>query len=238
MTLFACGGEPFHGLGQRSSDWIGEPTIPTTTTVAMTIPIVVSGETLKWFNDAIVSKSPDDPDALRREIFERGAGELIIQASRAEIVALAPEVKFPTLAPVGSQYVTSQLVFDGSGALSEDPTAGFGIWSSEPYTRSRTVAQVIVLWVAQDETGADEVSASPENVTCARFAGRATNGCEILDIGGVPVWSLKADNGRTLVWYDGVYRYELFGRPFVSVEALVEMASTFEPISQLVVIGR
>lgn len=237
LMILACGGEPFQALGQRSSDWIGEPTIPTTTTVAVTVPIVVGGEVLRWFNDSIISRSPDDLEALRREIFARGAGELIIQASRAEIASLVPDLKFPTLAPVGSQYVTSQLVFEGSGALSEDPIAGFGIWSSEPYTRSRSVAQVVVLWVSRDEPGADDISANPDSVTCARFAGRATNGCEILTIGDVPVWSLKADNGRTLIWYDGIYRYEMFGRPFVSPEALKEMASTFEPIGQLTVAG-
>ena len=30
------------------------------------------------------------------------------------------------------------------------------------------------------------------------------------------VWSLEASNGTTMVWFDGDYRYELFGRSYVA----------------------
>ena len=46
--------------------------------------------------------------------------------------------------------MTSQLVFDERGDLADDPVAAFGIWSSEPYTRSRSVAQMIIMSVSVD----------------------------------------------------------------------------------------
>jgi len=84
-----------------------------------------------------------------------------------------------------------------------------------------------------DEAGAAELADNPTSFSCAHFADRATNGCDLLDRAGVSVWVLKADNGSTLVWYDGVYRYELFGRTFVPVGALAEMVPTFVPLVEL-----
>ncbi|MCZ6662521.1 MAG: hypothetical protein O6951_06300 [Actinobacteria bacterium] len=230
-ALAACGDAPFESLGEASANWISEPTVIVTTTVPVTVPVVIGSSLLKWFNDTIVTIALDDQEALLSEIFARRGGELIVQVSRAEISTLLPEVKFPAVAPSLGEYVTSQVVFNGTGALSNDPTVGFGIWSSEPYTRSRSVAQIVVLQVATDQAGATEVSESAAEISCARFADRTTVSCEILDLDGVPVWSLLADNGQTLVWYDEIYRYELFGRTFVPVEALIEMVPTFTPLS-------
>ena len=230
-VLAACGDAPFESLGEASPNWISEPTVIVTTTVPVTVPVVIGAGLLKWFNDTIVTIALDDQEALLSEIFARRGGELIVQVSRAEISTLLPEVKFPAVAPSLGEYVTSQVVFSGTGALSNDPTVGFGIWSSEPYTRSRSVAQIVVLQVATDQAGATEVSESGAQISCARFADRTTVSCEILDLDGVPVWSLLADNGQTLVWYDEIYRYELFGRTFVPVEALIEMVPTFTPLS-------
>jgi hypothetical protein len=47
------------------------------------------------------------------------------------------------------------------------------------------------------------------------------------------VWSLEASNGTTLVWFDGDYRYELFGRTFVAVAALQEMVNDLVPLADL-----
>lgn len=33
-----------------------------------------------------------------------------------------------------------------------------------------------------------------------------------------------------MVWFDGNYRYEMFGRPFVAVEALRQSATSMAPI--------
>lgn len=232
-SLAACGEAPLTGLGQKSSDWIAEPTITTTTTVPVTIPVVVSSERLKWFNDTIVTDSLGDPEALRQEIFRRRGGDLIVQTSRAEIATLVPNLKFPSQAPYQAEYVTSQLVFEGTGEVSRDPVAGFGIWSSEPYTRSRSVAQMVTLWVSEDPEAAVEVSESGSDLSCARFATRAATSCEIIEVGETPVWLLRADNGRTLIWFDGVHRYEMFGRSFVSLDALRRMVPDMTSIVEV-----
>lgn len=233
VTLAACGDAPLGALGQRSSDWLGEPTITTTSTVPSTVPVVVDARVLKWFNDQLGGQFLDDPEALKTAIFARRGGDLFIQASRAEIVALLPEVQFPSSTPYLSEYVTSQLVFDERGDLADDPVAAFGIWSSEPYTRSRSVAQMIVLNVSIDpETAAEVASAGADN-SCERFGDRTTEVCAVATVSGRPVWSLEAGNGTTMIWFDTQYRYELFGRSYVTAEALQRMVLDPLPLSEL-----
>jgi len=232
--LVACGEAPFASLGRRSSEWISEPTIITTTTVPITVPSVIGSDILKWFNDTIVTTAPlDDPVAVEDEIFDRRAGDLFIQASRAEVISLLPELRFPATAPFLAEYVTSQVVFDNNGELSSDPVATFGIWSSEPYTRSRSVAQMAVLEVASDPEASTAVQEPDADLSCARFADRTTEACESLSIEGMPAWSLTADNGTTLVWFEGTYRYELFGRTFVPMSTLQQMAVASIPLAEL-----
>ncbi len=232
-VLTACGDAPFASLGRRSSEWIGEPTILTTTTVATTVPIVVGADILKWFNDGLGGEFLDDPEALKVAVFARRGGDLFIQASRAEIVALLPDIKFPSSTPYLSEYVTSQLVFNETGELADDPVAAFGIWSSEPYTRSRSVAQMIIMRVSADALAAAEVAAPGADISCERFADRTTEVCAVSTIGDRPVWSLEASNGTTLVFYDGDYRYELFGRSYVATAALEEIVVDLVPLSEL-----
>lgn len=233
VLLSACGDAPFGSLGQRSSGWIGEPTVVTTTTVPITVPIVIGSDILKWFNDEISSELPDDPEAVKDAIFERRGGDLFVQASRAEIAALVPDIKFPSSTPYLSEYVTSQIVFDNDGNLSADPVAAFGIWSSEPYTRSRSVAQLIILRISVDAAAAAEVAEPGAEISCARFSDRTTEVCAVTTVEGIPVWSLAASNGTTLIWFDGDYRYELFGRSFVAVAALEDMVVDLVPLADL-----
>ena len=233
VLVVACGDAPLASVGQKSSEWINQPTIPTTTTVLVTVPVVVDSETVMWFNDSIVSESLEDPGALVQEIFRRRGGDLIIQSSKAEMETLLPDLKFPSVVPYLAQYVTSQIVFDTSAQLSDDPVAGFGLWSSEPYTRSRSVAQMVVLWVSFDEEAAGELAESGEDASCARFSGSSAQSCEIRQIGDRTVWLLHADNGNTMVWIDGSFRYELFGRTFVPVSTLERMIPSFVPIGEL-----
>jgi hypothetical protein len=233
ILLVACGDAPLGAMGRRSSDWIGEPTVLTTTTVPTTVPLVISSAVLKWFNDDIGGELLDDPEALQEAIFDRRAGDLFVQASRAEIVALVPDIEFPSSTPYLSEYVTSQIVFDNDGNLSADPIATFGIWSSEPYTRSRSVAQMIVLRVSRDPEAAAEVATPGAEISCARFADRTTEVCGVTTVEGVPIWSLEASNGTTLVRFDGDYRYELFGRSFVAGKALEQMALSLSPLADV-----
>lgn len=233
LSLTACGDAPFASLGRRSSDWIGEPTVVTTTTLATTVPIVVGAEILKWYNDGLGGEFLDDPEALKVAIFARRGGDLFVQASRAEIVALIPEIKFPSSTPYLSEYVTSQLVFDETGDLEDDPVVAFGIWSSEPYTRSRSVAQMIVMQVSNDAVAAAELAEPGADTSCTRFEDRTTSTCVTGTIGGRMVWSLEASNGNTLIWYDGNHRYELFGRSYVAPAVLEAMVTDLVPLAEL-----
>lgn len=233
LFLAACGDAPLGSLGQRSSDWVGEPTIVTTSTIPTTVPVVIDARALTWFNDQLGGQFLDDPEALKTAVFARRGGDLFIQASRAEIVTLLPDIEFPSSTPYLSEYVTSQLVFDERGGLADDPVAAFGIWSSEPYTRSRSVAQMIVLSVSVDPETAAEVAAAGANNSCERFTERTTEVCAVTSGSGRPVWSLEAPNGTTMIWFDEQYRYELFGRSYVTAEALQRMVLDPVPLSEL-----
>lgn len=232
-VVVACGDAPFESLGRRSSDWIAEPTIYVTTTVAITVPIVVDSDRLEWFNDSIKSGPLADRQLLRDEIFARRGSDLIVQVNRREIAVLAPSVKFPSSSPAQAEYVTSQVVFERSGSLSDDPLLGFGLWSSEPYTRSRSVAQLAVLWVSRDALGSQEATSLEPGVSCARFSDASTTSCDLIQYEGKPVWDLRSSGGRTLVFFDGIYRYELFVRNTVSEEVLFTMVSSFTELEQL-----
>ncbi|MCZ6456505.1 MAG: hypothetical protein O6650_04570, partial [Actinobacteria bacterium] len=124
----------------------------------MTVPKSSSAAILQWSNDAIVTENLADPEALIAEVFARREGDRFIQASRAEIAAALPLVRFPADVPYGAEWVSSQLVIENSGELSDDPSAAFGIWSAEPYSRSRSVAQMAVLRIAIDKETATELA--------------------------------------------------------------------------------
>lgn len=234
FILAGCGGSPLESLGLRSSDWINEPTVPTTVAVITTSPTVINSERLQWANDEIETANLGDHDALLAEVFERREGDRFIQASRYEIVAALPETSFPGVVPNAAQWVSSQLVFDNDGSLALDPTVAFGIWSAEPYTRSRSVAQMMVLRIATDPEAADEVTSGEVESSCDRFADRTTEQCELLTIADRPTWVLDASSGATLIWFEGQYRYELFGRSFVPVAILEDMVAAMEPIGMIV----
>jgi hypothetical protein len=233
IVLTACGDTPLDSIGWRSSDWINEPTVPTTVAVVTTTPTVVSAERLLWANDEIETASLEDQGAVIQEVFGRREGDRFIQASRFEIAAALPGVAFPGLAPSGAEWVTSQLVVDNDGTVSPDPSAAFGIWSTEPYTRSRSVAQMVVMRVATDPVAAEEVASADSELSCERFAERSADQCEILTIADRPTWLLEETSGSTLIWFEGEYRYELFGRSFVPRPILREMTAGMVPLASL-----
>ena len=143
-----------------------------------------------------------------------------------------PDIGFPGIAPPGARWVSSQLVMNNDGTIATDPSAAFGIWSDEPYTRSRSVAQMAVLRVASDPEGAAALE-SEGAPSCAAFAERTTEQCEIISVADRPTWLLTGTAGSTLVWYAGPYRYELFGRSFVSLDSLVEMSEQMAPLASI-----
>ncbi len=234
VIVVACGDSPLESIGLRSSDWINEPTVPTTLTVDTTIPRIVSADSLQWANAGIANESMGELDAMLSEIFDRREGDRFIQSSPAEMVIALPDVAFPDRAPSGAEWVSSQLVFENDGTLSNEPTAAFGIWSAEPYTRSRSVAQMVVIRVSNDLEAANELATGAAEATCARFADRASDDCEIITVGSRETWLLGESGGSTLIWYDGPYRYEMFGRSFVPSRVLQEMSGAMVPLDSLI----
>ncbi|MBW3666535.1 MAG: hypothetical protein KY394_02960 [Actinobacteria bacterium] len=233
LLASACGDAPLGSVGDRSSEWINEPEVSTTTTVPVTIPVVISSDNLAWSNDDIVNDNLGDPGATVAAVFARREGDRFIQASRAEITVALPGIGFPANVPNGARWVSSQLVIEATGEVADDPSAAFGIWSAEPYTRSRSVAQMAVLRVALDPETIAELAAATEPPSCARFSDRNTDNCEIVDIGGRTIWRLQGSGGTTLIWFDDTYRYELFGRDYLQEEALLGMAEVMIPLAQL-----
>jgi hypothetical protein len=92
---------------------------------------------------------------------------------------------------------------------------------------------MIVLSVSVDPEVAAEVAAAGANNSCDRFAERTTEVCAVTTVSGRPVWSLEAGNGTTMIWFDTQYRYELFGRSYVTVDALQRMVLDPIPLSEL-----
>ncbi len=233
VLLVACGESPLLSLGNRSSNWINEPKVTTTTLPPVDAPRQVTVASLQWHNDDIANDELDDPDVVVAAVFSRRQGDRYIQASRYEIAAAVPGIEFPAIAPYGAEWVSSQLVVENSGRLSAEPSAAFGIWSAVPYTRSRSVSQLAVLRVAHDPETAAELAEPGAQFSCARFAELIADECALLDMGGRDVWKLASASGVTLIWFEGPYRYELFGRPFVPADVLESMAGETVPLGSL-----
>jgi len=236
VLLVACGA-PLRSVGERSSRWINEPQVATTAAPSATLPTSVGSGLLRWWNDGIVAENLADRDALIADVFARREGDRFIQASRAEIAAALPDVQFPAEVPYGAEWVSSQLVIENSGELSTDPSAAFGIWSAEPYTRSRSVAQMAVLLVSVDAGSGAETAESAEEATCAQFADAATETCDVTAIGGRRVWNLLSAGGTTLIWFEGGYRYQLRGRSFLSREEMEKMAAESVLLAEVSPVG-
>ncbi len=236
LVLSACGDQPLGTLGNRSSAWINEPTVPSTQPRVFEAPKPVSAEALLWANDDILNTQFDNTDEFLAEVFARRDGDSFIQSSRTEISFALPGVMFPGMLPPTAEWVSSQLIFDNDGTLSAEPTAAFGVWSAEPYTRSRSVAQMAVLRVATDPDGATSTAEDP-GAGCAQLSDQTTQRCEYVSEDSTDTWELRSAAGTTLVWFDSGFRYELFGRDFVTTSSLYEMRQSMVPLSSVPVEG-
>ena len=123
-----------------------------------------------------------------------------IQASRLEIASALPEIRFPGLIPDDVGWITSQLVFDVSAHASLDggTSAAFGLWAVEPYTVSE--GRVAVLRIGR---ATDDQQAEPFEI--------------VADV---------VDEGLSLNWVTGIYRYELFCRTILPEDVCWQMAET------------
>ncbi|CAN5753816.1 hypothetical protein BH23ACT5_BH23ACT5_22730 [soil metagenome] len=235
VALSACSDDALMDLGGRSGGWIGEVATTVTTTTTTTPVTIQPAAEAEWVNDDLGPDPGAEPDIVLSAVFGRSEGtSSFLQASRAEIVALLPDVGFPGVIPAEAGYITSQLVIESQALrLATDPTVAFGMWSVVPYSRSRTLGQVAVLNVATDPVGAAAATNAEEEPTCDRYLETPELECAIEWLEDAVVWRLESAEGITHVWYDAQFRYELSARPDVPEEFTHTMVTTLTPLSDI-----
>lgn len=196
-----------HALGRlgRSSDWFEQAKATSPTSVTLAAPPLIDTELVGWWNLELGGSVVEEPAAVVERVYRRGGTSTrFVQASPFEVAAALPGVRFPAKLPGDVESVTSQLVYaPGAAVLSADEQAVFGLWSTEPYSRSRTVGQRGVLGIHP---------AGEEPPTCALLSDPETASCTTRVVGDLDVWRLIDARGATWVWRAGEYRYELFLR--------------------------
>lgn len=235
LTLGACSEETFGELGSRSSGWIDEVATTRGTTTTTSPATTRRIAQVSWVNDEFSMAPGLEPDAVLSAVYARSGNESrFLQASREEIGIVTPGVLFPRIVPADVRYVTSQLVIEsGTLRLAEDPTVAFGMWSVEPYTRSRSIGQVGVLNVATDPGGAEVANDPGTEATCARFSGQPTRLCSVEEVEGRPTWRLETETGVTHVFYQGQFRYELFTRPDIDDGTIHVVLGSVGPLTEI-----
>ncbi len=207
LTVFvaACGESGLlDDVGDRSQRAVlGETT--TTSEVIVDVedqsePPVARSAELSWWNDKIPDPSRGEPSFVTQQVWARSdRQDTHIQASRAEISDALPGIRFPELVPGEVVWITSQLVFDvASGVLDLETSAAFGMWPVEPYSVSGGSSAVLRVGVANESQR--EIYADP-----------------------IPEF---VEDGMTILWVDGTYRYELFCRSSLSEELCWRMQET------------
>lgn len=237
LSASACSDDALGQLGGRTSDWIGEVATTATTTTTIAPVLTQPATAAEWVNDDFGSPDPDaDPDEVLASVFARaGDSSQFLQASRAEIVAVVPDVLFPAVIPTQVRYITSQLVIESRILrLAQEPTVAFGLWSVEPYTRSRSVGQVAVINVATDPAGAEVANDPNSEATCAAYAD-VDRTCGVEYFLDDPVWRLEGQGGVTHIWFRGDYRYEIEGR--VPEDIMHDVIASAVPLGELLSTG-
>jgi hypothetical protein len=219
MVVISGCGDPLRGVGDLSRRIVhGDEDTSTTTTTEVTSGAVLDlkgvNRDVTWFNDGLDAGAGTVPrEDLIRAVWERGGDEAdFVQASRGEISAALPGIRFPRLVPVAATFVSSQLIFDRQTAtLDVSTAAAFGLWAAEPYTVPRTEGQVAVLRV----------------------------GLRTLDTGQQEgeILTFTLSTGRELAWVEGDYVYQLFCRTGVTEEACFAIAESTTPLSLLTSLG-
>ncbi|MGQ0847648.1 MAG: hypothetical protein ACT4OP_00745 [Actinomycetota bacterium] len=232
--IIACGDAPLAGVGGGSSEWIGKSTLVSTVTTAASGPSLAPVNRVAWFNADLTPVAGTTPGEIISGVYARArASDPYVQATPAEIAAALPGVEFPSEVPPEVRFVTSQLVYDLSKiTLASDQVAAFGLWTVEPYTRSRSVGQQGVFSVANDPEWIAALASGTADTSCARYVDRQAN-CSVTEIDERPAWELTDELGTTLVWYSDTYRYELFLRSGISTALGHQMASTMRFLGSL-----
>lgn len=197
------------GLGSRSQEAVIVPVETTTTIVLDTgngdAQTAVAASDVIWYNDVIQRQFEGEPTFVVNRVWQRKEGDnRFIQASRLEIASALPGIRFPGLIPDDVGWITSQLVYDVSSAtLDRDTSAAFGLWAVEPYTVTDGRVAVLRVGEAPDDQGTSAFEIIPDIV----------------------------DDGMSLSWVTGSYRYELFCRATLGEDLCWQMAETNKLLS-------
>jgi len=232
-ALTGCGNEPFAHVGEGASGWIGRPTITTTATTGPG-PGLAPVSRIDWFNQDLSPVGGTTPAEIISGVYSRAnPSDPFVQATPAEIALALPGLEFPSLLPPEVRYVTSQLVYDlTTVTLASEEVAAFGLWTVEPYTRSRSVGQQGVLTVVSDPEGIAALASGTADTSCGRYVDRDAD-CTVTTVAETPAWELANAIGTTLVWYGDTYRYELFLRTGVGPGLAVQIAESARPLVAL-----
>ena len=234
ILIAACGPDPLSHVGEGSSDWIDEPTVstvPSTQAGGSALAPVIGSD---WFNNDLAPVGGTSPAEIISGVYTRAnSSDPFVQATPSEIALALPGVVFPSLTPPDVRYITSQLVFDLNNiTLAKDQVAAFGLWSVEPYTRSRSVGQQGVFSVIPDAEGLAAIASGTADTSCARFLDQNVD-CAVQEVGTNPAWELTDQLGTTLIWYGDSYKYELFLRSGIDPALAIEMAESVRPLEAL-----
>jgi hypothetical protein len=230
----ACGADPLGHVGEGSSEWIGAPTVTTAELSTVNGPSLAAVAAEDWYNSDLAPVAGATAAEIISAVYARAKpADAYVQATPEEIALALPGVVFPALLPPEVRYITSQLVYDLTRVtLASDQVAAFGLWTVEPYTRSRSVGQQGVLTVVPDAEGLAAFASGTADTSCSRFIDREAE-CSVRQVGDRPAWELTDPLGTTLVWYGEAYRYELFLRQGVNAALAVDMAESAKPLAAL-----
>lgn len=211
LVVAACGDAGLlDGVGDRTREVVvGE----TTSTIAVdAVPAgrddeaLVAAVDLLWFNDDIDPQFTGASAEVVADVWRRQLNSRFVQASRAEIAAALPGLRFPELVPQQVRWITSQLVYlESSGTLDLDTSAAFGLWTGEPYQSDRSQLGVLRVGEAGLETPAERSE---------------------LIASAVP-------DGVSVAWTESGHRYELFCRSEVSEDLCLEVGASSAPLALL-----
>ncbi len=219
VVLTACGDGPLledvGDLSQRIVHGDVTTTLPGVDVGGAEAPVLVKPvEEATWWNAGIGDVEGVDAAIVSNRVWVRGEGvNRFVQADPREVAVVLPDLSFPEALPPDAQIITSQLVFDvGSGLLDSLTSAAFGIWNTVPYTIAREQSQLAVLRIGQ--------AAAYDNVDPL-----------------VGIQALEVEQGLSMVWTSGDYRYELFCRNVVDERVCLHMAENVVPLAAIAPAG-
>jgi len=209
VVVAACGDSGMlDGLGERSQDAVLGDISTSSTIPSISTPQeslgVVLASDLIWFNDGIEGEASGEKNYIVSKVWERAPQTRFHQASRREIIQALPNLSFPGVVPEEVRFVTSQLVYD----------TAVGLLDAE-------FSAAFGLWPVEPYTVQDA------NVAVLRV-GEAGE----FRIDGIV--SDVVNDGISLSWTAGDYRYELFCRTGLVDELCWQMAESASSLAALI----